>query len=195
MNTPETPHAQADRLQRRRAAMPIIDVSEESREQIGRRWQSGGTAYYAWYKFIRPVLVAVFWALVFVYVWHSFLAPSIVIPELQNLMFYAILVVLIVAVLMVMGVFRRQEYAREDKQEGTAASIDDVARYSELPPESIYDLQGTSSVVVRHDDHGNIESALPTAVMPASVAPYPANLVTAGAPRKALEQVDLELEL
>ncbi len=158
--------------------MPIIDVAKEPLEKLASRWHRRALPYFLWLRILRPLSLLSLWAIAMVYAWQE-LTAAILHPTLwHDLPAYVCGIALlgVLAGIMAIASLRRLQRS-EGLQPPPQTSVDEVARYAGLPPDSLADWQSSALLSVEHDEQGRMRHALavsPGDTVPAGLHDFPA---------------------
>lgn len=146
-------------LERRRAAMPVIDASRVSLDVVRKRWPAGGEWMYAWLRFIRPVVFVLLWLVVARYAWSHFFGLPEELPIWQQIALYTVAVGVIVLVMLALAPMRRREVRDEPSGDTQPSTLTQMSEFSNFGPAELGELQYAQRVVMHHDSDGQPDRA------------------------------------
>lgn len=169
----------AQRLERRREEMPIIDQALAPPDKLKKRhpWS------YVWLRVLRPVLLGVFWIVALRYVWRHLISDPDDLPIEQQIALYTVAVVVIIVAMLLLAPIRRREVQEELERSTFSSSAVDTSSMSDftnVTADELEDLQYAQRLVVYHDAHGAIDRAEDTDSLLDFVPTGPAALAPEG---------------
>jgi len=141
---------------------PILDAARVSLDDF-RRAQPTWKAYgkYVWLRAVRPILFALFWAGVLIYVWRHFFMSTGELGDVSLLALYAVIVLAILLGMLLLAPVRRVLLAAEEGEAGDP--LDDtrpeVADFARMAPRRLSLWRHTRSLRIRHDRKGRLRNA------------------------------------
>ncbi len=150
----ETRTSRRDRLEERRAAMPIIDVARVPWHALHKRWPRRAPGIFLWLRVIRPVAVALFWLLLLRYAWMQLFGSPDDLPLWQQAALYGVGILLILALMLALAPLRRREVRAEPSGQTEPASLYEMSEFSNFGELELGELQLEQRLVIHHDEHG-----------------------------------------
>lgn len=151
--------ASRDQLERRRAAMPVIDAARVPWDVVRRRWPATAGWVFAWLRFVRPLVFVLLWLALARYAWTHFFGLPDELPVWQQVALYAVAVGVIVLVMLALAPLRRREVRHEPTGQTQPATLDEISGFSSFGPSELGELQQAQRVVMHHDSDGQPERA------------------------------------
>lgn len=146
-------------LERRRAAMPVIDASRVSLDVVRKRWPARGEWMYAWLRVIRPAVFVLLWLVVARYAWSHFFGLPEELPVWQQIALYTVAVGVIVLVMLALAPLRRREVRDEPSGDTQPSTLSQMSEFSNFGPAELGELQYAQRVVMHHDSDGQPDRA------------------------------------
>lgn len=146
-------------LERRRAAMPVIDAARVPWDAVRRRWPASAAWMFAWLRFIRPLVFVLLWVALARYAWTHFFGLPDELPLWQQVTLYALAVAVIAVVMLTLAPLRRREVRHEPSAESQPATLDQMSEFSSFGPSELGELQQAQRVVMHHDSDGHPDRA------------------------------------
>ncbi len=160
-------------LERRRAAMPVIDASRVPWDVVRRRWPARAGWMFAWLRFIRPLVFVLLWVVLARYAWTHFFGLPDELPLWQQVTLYAVAVAVIGVVMLTLAPLRRREVRHEPTGDTLPATLDEMSEFSSFGPSELGELQQAQRVVMHHDSEGQPDRAEDTDKLLAGHTPGP----------------------
>jgi len=155
----ELPGGSRRRLAQRRTEMPIIDGSRTPRGQVRNHPSARVRWTHAWLRFVRPVVVALFWLVIVRYAWTHFFGLPDELPVWQQIALYSAAILVIVLGMLTLVPVRRRELRDERGGETEPSTLHEISQFANVSEDELAELQQAQRLVVHHDDAGVLHRA------------------------------------
>ena len=155
----DAPRGSRRRLAQRRTEMPIIDGAHIPLGQVRGHPSARVRWTHAWLRFVRPVVVALFWLVIVRYAWTHFFGVPDDLPVWQQIALYSAAVLVIVLGMLTLVPVRKRELRGERGGEADPSTLHEISQFANVSEGELAQLQQAQRLVVHHDDEGVLHRA------------------------------------